>query len=171
MCIERRHVSRSAFCCVAVRCAYARDATGSPCALTRAHAVDKCIHVRATTREEFSRSLLLVLSSRSSARFLPSRSRELVVIPVFRALPHFFVDQSNRPGWRNVYLSENESVRDSRMEEKSRTILLTIDWQDERSENLISRTRWETSIYQRDTRERKNKIRMFAADIKKYNIR
>lgn len=81
----------------------------------RARAHGRQVHSRAchqrVPREEFSLlSLLPVLSSRSSARFLPSRSRELVVVPVFRALPHFFfVDQSNRPGWRNVsYLSENE---------------------------------------------------------------
>lgn len=73
----------------------------------------------------------------SSLRFLLSRSQELVVISVLRALPYFLWD------WQNA--SQREQVRDSSSDERkivdySPRLLhgSSTDRQDERWENLIS---------------------------------
>lgn len=96
------------------------------------HVADIHVHSRACIRHasgifplslslSFShpRSSLVLPSFRSSARFLLLRSlRELVVVPVFRALMNFSMDRSSRPN-DGTYHGRSDFIRDSWTDENS----------------------------------------------------
>lgn len=101
MCIERWHVSRSAFCSAAL---HTRPRCNRFTMRSYTRARGRQVHSRAYRHARgiflLFLSLPLILSSFTSlicARFLLLRSRELAVVSMFRALLHFFVYQNNHP--------------------------------------------------------------------------
>lgn len=168
MCIERRHVSRSAFCSAATRPGCNRFTVRS---YTRVRA--RQVHSRAYRHARgifpFSLSLSHVLSCRSSARFSSlAIPRTSCRTSVSRAI-EFFRGPAQPPGWRNV--SQRERLRSGflggrKIEEKSGLLFSLLHGsstgrKNDRRNWFQTRTRRDLYAYPRASCARKEKEREY----------